>query len=242
MDTKNNKRVYSKPVVQKPKEKIIKEQVEDNSIDPEIIEAKPVDPEVFETKLFVEEEPEEIKFEPHVEGKKVAEVLENYHNVDAVAEIEKALHKEMGGEQLGVDAEAELTKQLESAGAEIEFDEVPEPEKKIELIKGDKLTEKLKEVNKKIEEFQTVKVVPVAPEPEPMYTLTKEQEEEGVQAVADMVNNQIIEELKELGYEPKESVTENFKEEYLLTEKQSIDDSLSQHELRHFKRTDQLPK
>ena len=41
----------------------------------------------------------------------------------------------------------------------------------------DKL-EKLKEVNKKIEEFQTVKVVPVAPEPEPMYTLTKEQEEE----------------------------------------------------------------
>ena len=247
MDTKKNKRVYSKPVVQKPKEEVIKEQVEkvnqeqieNNSIAPEVIEAKPVDPAVFETKLFVEEEPEEIIFSAPVP--------------DELGEIKEIPTLENEAKIFGEDV-------------------IPPNDEPLEEVKNSELREKLKEVNKKFENFQTVKVVPVVPEPEPesMYTLTKKQEEEGAQAVADVVNNQIIEELKTLGYESKESATKKIEGEYLLTNKQAkdegeylltdkqakdkaialfpelskekINDSLSQHDLRHFKRTDQLPK
>ena len=255
-NNKQTKGVYSKPKVKKPVEKI-EEQVESNLIDPEIAEAHPIDLEVFETKLFVEEEPEEINIEPHVEGEKIAEVLEKYHNIDAQAEIETLLEEE--------------------------------PEEEVELVKDDKLTKQLEELQSKIEKFQTIQVVPASPEPtgleysedyhldlnaektlvdksfeepESMYTLTEEQEEEGAQAVADVVNNQIIEELKALGYEPKESVTEKIEEKHLLIEKQAKDegeyfltekqaeevkplsllDGLSQHDLRHFHRTGQMPK
>jgi hypothetical protein len=235
-NNKNKKRVYSKPVVEKPVEETIEDQVE------EVTEAKAIDPEVFETKLFVEEQPEEvifsapvpnelgevtelpveeIKIEPHVEGEKLAEVLEKYHNVDAVAELEKVLQSE-GADQLGVDAEVELK-------------------------------EKLEEVNSKIEEFQTIQVEPIVPEvePEEMYTLTPEQEEEGAKAVADMVDAQILEELKALAPEEK------IHGEYFFTEKQAHNevkalspeplkdkelDTLSNAELRHFRRTGQMPK
>ena len=55
MSKKQSKRVYSKPTkVIKPKEEKIDEQVE------EVVEVRPIDPEVFETKLFVEEEPEQL--------------------------------------------------------------------------------------------------------------------------------------------------------------------------------------
>ena len=138
MSTKNSKRVYSKPIVQKPKEEIIEEQAE------EITEARPVDPEVFETKLFVPEEPEEF-----------VEISGEEELVDE-PEIEPAAVPTAQG----VDAAA------------------PEPEKQTELVKGDELKEKLEEIKTKIEEFQTIQVTPASPEPEPMYTLTKEQEEE----------------------------------------------------------------
>jgi hypothetical protein len=233
-NNKNKKRVYSKPKVEKPVEEKIEEQVE------EVTEAKPVDPEVFETKLFVPDEPEEVIFsapvpdelgeitelpveEPVVEKLTVEqineEIKETHLNFDAQAELEKVLQKEMGGEQLGVDAQAELKKELE-------------------------------EVNTKIEEFQTIQVEPIVPEPESMYTLTKEQEEEGAQAVAEMVDAQILAELKALA-------PEKIHGEYFLTEKQAHEevkalspegskdktlDTLSNAELRHFRRTGQLPR
>jgi hypothetical protein len=196
MDTKNNKKVYSKPVVQKPKEEIIKEEIKNNSIDPEVTEAKPLDPAVFETKLFVEEQPEEVIFSAPVP--------------DELGEIKEIPTLENEGEIFGEDV-------------------IPPNGEPLEEVKNNELTEKLKEVNKKIEEFQTIKIVPASPEPEPesMYTLTKEQEEEGAQAVADMVNEQILRELKELKSVPLKIRTV---------------ESLSQHELRHFQRTGQMPK
>jgi hypothetical protein len=196
MSTKNNKRVYSKPVVQKPKKEKIEEQLK-VTVDPEVTESHPIDPEVFETKLFVEEEPEEIKIEPHVEGEKLAEVLEKYHNIDAQAEIETLLEEEL--------------------------------EKQTELVKDDELKEKLEEIKTNIEEFQTIQVIPVSPElePEPIYTLTPEQEEEGAKVIAEMVNNSILEDLKALASEPP-------KERTLA--------SLSNNELRYFHRTGQMPK
>ena len=251
-NNKNKKRVYSKPVVEKPVEKI-KKQVEKvietkpiESIDPEVTEARPIDPEVFETKLFVEEEPEELTVEEINE-----ELRERHQNFDAEAELEKALHEEMNTKELGVDTTTELQKNLEQAG--LQFDETPEPEKKVELVKGDELTEKLKKLQTKIEDFKTIQVVPSSPEPESelMYTLTPEQEEEGAKAVADMVDAQIFAELKALA--PKNKI----EGEYFLTEKQADDekrsisskllkdkilDSLSQHDLRHFRRTGQMPK
>ena len=120
---------------------------------------------------------EEIKIEPHIEGEKIAEVLEQYHNVDAQTELEEVLQAEMSGEQLGVDAAAELTKELKTPA---------------------------------IEDF-----------------LTEEQIEEGAQVVADMVNDQIINELKALAPEPP---------------KQKTLASLSNAELRHFRRTGQMPR
>jgi len=195
MNTKNNKKVYSKPVAEKPKEEIIEQQTE------EITESHSIDSEVFETKLFVPED----------------EIWIEKPSLDELQE--------------------ELTKQLAT----------PEPEKTTEeFVKDNELKEKLEELKTKFEEFQTVQVEPIIPEPEIEYTLTPEQEKEGAQAVADMVNNQIIEELKALNYVPKESVTEKINGEYFLTEKQANPEktleSLSQHELRHFHRTGQMPK
>jgi len=242
MDKKNVKKVYSKPIVQKPKEEVIKKQVEvikEEQVE-EIVEAKPVDPAVFETKLFVEEKSEEF-VEISGEEKLVEEpvtVVSSSMGVDVEAEMTKTIQVEMGGKSYGIDAVEEIRKKYTT----------PEPEKKV------------KEVNKKIEEFQTIQVVPVTPEPEPepMYTLTPEQEEEGAQAVAEMVDKQILAELKELTLEqPKDNVSKEVEGEYLLTEKQAKDkaitfspefskekifDTLSQHDLRHFKRTDQMPK
>ena len=264
MSKKQSKRVYSKPTkVIKPKEEKIDEQVE------EVVEVRPIDPEVFETKLFVEEEPEQLTVQEINE-----ELHETHQNFDAVAEIEKAIHAEIGGESYGIDAEAEINKELQqpeftfdclkeeihlpacdsASGVEAEIETLPEPEKEIELVKGNELTEKLKEIQTKIEEFQTIQVVPASPEPELIYTLTKEQEEEGAKAVADMVNNSILEDLKELG---KEDVTEKIHGEYFFTEKQAHEeikaispeplkdkelDNLSNAELRHFRRTGQMPK
>ncbi|MFA5207213.1 MAG: hypothetical protein WC428_00785 [Candidatus Paceibacterota bacterium] len=200
MSNKKTKRVYSKPIqVEKP--------VEEKSVTSEPIIAdlnltaeKPVKP-VEETlatsepestselnnevKEFVEEFPEftsevveeEIKIEPHIEGEKIAEVLEQYHNVDAQTEIEKVLQTEISGEQLSIDAAEELKKELETPAIE--------------------------------------------------YFLTEKQIEEGAQIVADMVNDQILNELKALAPEPPKAKT--------LA-------SLSNAELRHFHRTGQMPR
>lgn len=266
-DNKNKKRVYSKPIVEEPKEELIEEQIE-------VTEAKPIDPEVFETKLFVEEEPEEIKIEAHVEGEKIVEVLETNHNVDAVEEFRKMVQTELEKPL----TDEELTKESPA----------PEPEKTTEeFVKGDELTKKLEELKTKIEEFQTIQVIPESTgleysedyHPDPNvertlvdksygedsqkaditgsesgpfgYVLTKEQEEEGAKAVAEMVNAQILAELKALAPEPK------LQGEYFFTEKQAKEevkalspepskdnalDSLSQHDLRHFHRTGQMPK
>jgi hypothetical protein len=259
-NNKNKKRVYSKPVVEQPKEEAIEEQVD------EVTEAKPVDPEVFETKLFVEEQPEEfieISGEEELveEPEIVPEELTVYHSIDAEAEMTKMLQAEMGGESQGVDAVEEFRKMVQAELEKPLTDEeltkespAPEPEKITEeFVKGDELTEKLEEIKTKIEEFQTIQVVPAAPEPEPMYTLTPEQEEEGAKAIAEMVEQQILQELREkaLPAEPK------IHGEYFLTEKQAHEvvkalspepekdkelKTLSQHDLRHFHRTGQLPK
>lgn len=204
-NNKSKKRVYSKPVVKKPVEKIeeqvevVKEFIEEfpefaSEVQEEIVPA--IDPEVFETKLFVEEEPENVIFSPPAP------------------------------DELG------------------EISELP--------LESDELKEKLEEVNTKIEEFQTIQVEPIIPEVEPelIYTLTKEQEEEGAKAIAEMVEGQILAELKALA-------PEKIHGEYFLTEKQAHDevkalspeplknktlDTLSNAELRHFRRTGQMPR
>jgi hypothetical protein len=225
-NNKNKKRVYSKPVVEKPVEEKIEEITE------EVIEAKAVDPEVFETKLFVEEEPEEfveitgeeeiveepeeIKIEQHIEGEKLAEVLEANHNIDAVAELEKVLQSE-GADQLGV-----------------EYSEDFKPEDHPDAITLESHTESCV-----CEEPCTEPCTCVAPTleeqpnqgcidtPELEDILTPEQEEEGAQVIADMVNNSILEELKALAPEPPAQKTIA---------------SLSNAELRHFHRTGQMPR
>jgi hypothetical protein len=204
MNTKNSKGIDSKPIVQKPKEEVIKKQVEkvneeqikNNSIDPEVTEAKPLDPAVFETKLFVEEQPEEVIFSAPVP--------------DELGKIKEIPTLENEAEIFGEDV-------------------IPPNGEPLEEVKNNELTEKLNEVSKKIEEFQTVQVVPTSPEPESMYTLTKEQEEEGAKAVADMINEQILKELKEL--------------RALISKRPKIVKlgSLNQREVRYFKRTGQMP-
>jgi len=213
MSNKKSKRVYSKPKqVEKPVEEKIEEQVE------EITEVQPmvIDPAVFETKLFVEEEPEEfveitgeeeiveepeeIKIEQHIEGEKLADVLEANHNIDAVAELEKV---------------------LEAAQADVEL--VESTEETI-IIAEDEVKEELQNLEFSAEE--SIQISETS-ESESMYTLTEEQEEEGAKAIADMVNNSILKELKALAPEPP---------------KMKSLASLSNAELRHFRRTGQMPK
>lgn len=186
---KNKEKVYSKPEVEKP----VEEKIEKESMNIELAEA-PKTEHIEETEDFVEEpapttEPEvsveeviftipapdesgEIKefpdaniLENHVEGEKLAEVLEAHHNVDAVEEFRKMVQAELE-KPLGVDAEEELI-------------------------------------------------------------FTKEQEEEGAKVIAEMVETQILKELKTLATEPP---------------KQRILESLSGAELKHFYRTGQMPK
>ena len=68
-------------------------------------------------------------------------------------------------------------------------------------------------------------------EPESMYTLTPEQEEEGAQVIADMVNEQILNDVREMQKLPDVfPVVERAKESY------------SNKDFRHFQRTGQMPK
>jgi hypothetical protein len=218
-NNKTKKKVYSKPIVKKPVEEKIEEQVE------EVTEAKAIDPEVFETKLFVEEEPEEFV---EISGEEeLIEMPEQKKEVELVKDevvVPKEINFEFKEDYFFGTPSERTDKQTE-----IEMIPEEEPEKQTELIKGDELKEKLEEIKTKIEEFQTIQVVPVSPElePEPMYTLTPEQEEKGAKVIAEMVNNSILEDLKALASEPP-------KERTLA--------SLSNNELRYFHRTGQMPK
>ena len=218
-NNKTKKKVYSKPIVKKPVEEKIEEQVE------EVTEAKAIDPEVFETKLFVEEEPEEFV---EISGEEeLIEMPEQKKEVELVKDevvVPKEINFEFKEDYFFGTPSERTDKQTE-----IEMIPEEEPEKQTELIKGDELKEKLEEIKTKIEEFQTIQVVPVSPElePEPIYTLTPEQEEEGAKVIAEMVNNEILAELKVLASEPP-------KERTLA--------SLSNNELRYFHRTGKIPR
>ncbi len=199
MSNKKIKRVYSKPKqVEKPEEKSVTFEPVIADLNLTAEKSLKSEEEILATpepdsgsmlndkaKEFVEEFPkfvsevveEEIKIEPHIEGEKIVEVLEQYHNVDAQVEFEKMFQTEIGDEQLGVDAAEELTKELESPV---------------------------------IEDF-----------------LTEKQIEEGAQVIADMVNNSILEDLRNLSQE---------------SPKMKSLASLSNAELRHFHRTGQMPR
>jgi hypothetical protein len=199
MSNKQTRRVYSKPNVEKPKEELIEEQIE-------VTEAKPIDPEVFETKLFVPEDEistEEPSLgepeEPTTVEQINKEIYETHQNFDAEAELTKALQTEIGSESQGVDVVEEFRKLVQT-----------ELEKPLSVDAEEELTKQSP-----------------ASKLESMYILTEEQEKEGAQMIAEMVNNQIIENLKR--FVPKELDPRKL-------------ETLSQHDLRHFHRTGQMPK
>jgi hypothetical protein len=246
-NNKNKKRVYSKPTVEQPKEELIEEQAE------EITEAKAIDPEVFETKLFVEEEPEEVIFTAPVPDE-LGEVTE-FPIGEPVAEVPTAqgveYAEDVEGDYKGlvlethVDGEkvTEVLEQNHNVDAVEEFRKMVQAE--LEKPLGVDAEE---ELSKNLQQECAGQNADGTP-----YTLTPEQEEEGAKVIAEMVEEQILQELKEkaLPAEPK------IHGEYFFTEKQAKEevkalspepekdktlDTLSQHELRHFHRTGQMPK
>jgi len=252
MTTKNNKRVYSKPIVKKPVEKI-EEQIEKTApvaIDPEVFDIKPA------ADYTAQAEPMTVqpyKVEPMTVGE-IKESLEKNHNVDAEAELNKMLEDEQA--ELNRMSEVEIVKVLEKnhnvdAQAELEadvtFDQLNN--KEINFPANNTFNKQVEIEILPRENTGLVYAEDYHPDPNVERTLR----DKDIFFKSPVIENSGT----TINYIDMSNVSPKIQGEYSLVEKQANGemkiissesskqktlDSLSQHDLRHFQRTGQMPK